>query len=58
MSIALSKDSAAFLIGKVRAQYQYKLIEEIDEEIDSFIEHILDTVVLIAKKIEKEYFNY
>ena len=53
-----SKDSAAFLIGKVRAQYQYKLIEEIDEEVDSFIEHILDTVVLIAKKIEKEYFNY
>ncbi|MEH6407256.1 MAG: alpha-E domain-containing protein, partial [Leeuwenhoekiella sp.] len=53
-----SKNSAAFLIGRVRAEYKYKLIEEIDGSIENFIEHILDTVVLIAKKIEKEYFNY
>ncbi len=53
-----SKDSAAFLIGKTRSEYKFKLIEEIDGEVHEFIEEILDILLVIAKKIEKEYFNY
>lgn len=53
-----SKDSAAFLIGKVKAEYQYKLIEEIEGNMQSFIERIQDALVLIGQKVEKEYFNY
>lgn len=53
-----SKDSAAFLIGKVKAEYEFKLIEEIEEDLQSFIEKIQDSLVLIGQKIENEYFNY
>lgn len=53
-----SKDSAAFLIGKVKAEYQFKLIEEIEGDLQSFIEKIQDSLVLIGQKIENEYFNY
>ncbi|XLS27438.1 alpha-E domain-containing protein [Flavobacteriaceae bacterium M23B6Z8] len=53
-----SKDSAAFLIGKVRAEYEYKLIEEIESDLQTFINTILNTLVLIGEKIETEYFNY
>ena len=53
-----SKDSAAFLIAKVRSEYKFKLIEEIDGEVHEFIEEILNTLLVIAQKIEKEYFHY
>lgn len=53
-----SKDSAAFLIGKVKAEYEFKLIEELEGDFQSFIERIQDSLVLIGQKIEKEYFNY
>jgi uncharacterized alpha-E superfamily protein len=53
-----SKDSAAFLIGKVRAEYEYKLIEEIDDDLQIFIENILHSLTKISEKIEAEYFNY
>lgn len=52
------KDSAAFFIGKVRAEYEYKLIEEIDEDLQVFIEKILNSLTRISEKIEAEYFNY
>lgn len=53
-----SKDSAAFLIGKVKAEYEFKLIEEIEGDMQSFLENIQNSLVLIGQKIEKEYFNY
>lgn len=53
-----SKDSAAFLIGKVRAEYEYKLIEEIESDLQKFIDTILISLVEIGEKIETEYFNY
>ncbi|MDT0687772.1 alpha-E domain-containing protein [Autumnicola psychrophila] len=53
-----SKESAAFFVGKVKAEYEYKLIEEIEEDFQTFIEKILNYLVLIGQKIEKEYFNY
>ena len=53
-----SKDSSAFLIGKVRAKYQFKVIEEIESDLQAFIENILDDLNSIGLKLEKEYFHY
>lgn len=53
-----SKDSAAYLIGKTQAEYRFKTIESIEGNIEEFIEEILDCLLLMAQKIEKEYFNY
>lgn len=57
-SIAYNKKSTAFLIGKVRAEYQYKYIEEIEVDIQSFIDDILQSLAEISLKMEKEFFNY
>lgn len=53
-----NKNSTAFLVGKVRAEYEYKFIKEIEEDIQSFIENILNSLSEISKKMEKEFFNY
>ncbi|MGB5820027.1 MAG: alpha-E domain-containing protein [Saonia sp.] len=53
-----NKNSTAFLVGKVRAEYQYKYIEEIEEDIQAFIENILNSLSQIGQKMEKEFFNY
>ena len=53
-----SKNSSEFLIGKVRAKYQYKIIEEIESDLQTFIQNILDDLNSIAIKLENEYFNY
>ncbi|MDT0644466.1 alpha-E domain-containing protein [Zunongwangia sp. F363] len=52
------KDSVAFLVGKVKAEYEYKHIEEIEGNFQAFIEGIQDSLVQIGQKMEKEYFNY
>ncbi|MEO0526541.1 MAG: alpha-E domain-containing protein [Bacteroidota bacterium] len=53
-----NKTSTAFLVGKVRAEYEYKYIEEIEGDIQFFIENILTRLAEISKKMEKEFFNY
>ena len=53
-----NKNATAFLVGKVRSEYEYKHIEEIEGDIQSFIEAILSSLVQISTKMEKEYFNY
>ncbi|WP_437372150.1 alpha-E domain-containing protein [Maribacter litoralis] len=53
-----NKDSTAFLIGRVRSEYEYKYIEEIDQDIKSFIENILKSLVDISDKVDEEFFNY
>ncbi|MEO9892890.1 alpha-E domain-containing protein [Aurantibacter sp.] len=57
-SRAYDKNTTAFLIGKVRAEYEYKYIEEIEENIQVFIENILQNLNEISEKMEKEFFNY
>lgn len=52
------KSSAAFLIGKMRSEYEFKSIEEIQKNVEKFIEYTLNTLVEISEKLEKEYFNY
>ncbi len=57
-SKAYNKNSTAFLVGKVRAEYQYKYIEEIEQDVQLFIEQILNSLSEISKKMESEFFNY
>lgn len=53
-----NKESTAFLVGRVRAEFQYKYIKEIETDIQSFIENILVSLSEISQKMEKEFFNY
>jgi len=53
-----NKDSTAFLIGRVRSEYEFKYIEEIDQDIKSFIENILKSLVVISDKVDEEFFSY
>lgn len=53
-----SKHSSAFLVGKVKAKYQFAIIEEIESDLESFIQNILDDLEKIAVRIENEYFLY
>lgn len=52
------KGSAAFQIGKMRAEYTFMTIEEIQNDINSFVQNTLDNLVEISSKLEKEYFDY
>lgn len=52
------KDSTIFLVNKIYTEYKYKYIEEIEVDFQTFIEKILNDLVSISKKMEKEYFNY
>lgn len=52
------KNSTAFLISKIKGEYEFKYAEEIEEDIQSFIENILNSLVQISQKMENEFFNY
>ncbi len=51
-------DSTAFLVGKIRSEFRFKRIEEIDENIYVFIKKILEDLSSISIKMEEEFFNY
>lgn len=57
-TLRYNNDSTAFLVGKVRSEYEYKIIEDIEGDIQGFIESILDSLDKIARKMEREFFNY
>lgn len=50
------KDSTVFLVNKIHAEYKYKYIEEIEVDFKIFIEKILENLVKVSKKMEKEFF--
>lgn len=52
------KNSTAFLVGKVRAEYEFKTIDEIENDIQSIINQTLDRLYEISKKMEQEFFSY
>lgn len=52
------KGSTAFLVNKIYAEYQYKYIEEIEVDFRTFIETILEKLVEVSKKMEKEFFYH
>ncbi|QXP69915.1 alpha-E domain-containing protein [Polaribacter sp. R2A056_3_33] len=53
----ITDDSAAFLIGKMKADFEYKLITDIEDNIEEFIADLIEHLVLIADKLEDNYFN-
>ena len=48
---------SAFLIGKMKADFEYKLITDIEDNIEEFIADLIEHLVLIADKLEDNYFN-
>jgi len=53
-----NKNSTAFLISKTKGEYEFKFAEEIEDDIQGFIEKILNNLVQISLKMENEFFNY
>jgi uncharacterized alpha-E superfamily protein len=52
------KDSTAFMVGKIRSEYQYKRIEDIEGDVQAFINHILTELGAIGTQMQKEFFHY
>jgi len=57
-SMTYNKKSTAFLVGRVRAEYEYTYIEEIEKDIPLFIDEIVNSLSEISQKMEKEFFNF
>jgi uncharacterized alpha-E superfamily protein len=53
----VKSDSAAFLIGKMKTEFEYKLISDIDDNLQDFIADLIDKLVLIGEKLEDNYFD-
>ncbi|MGJ8743149.1 alpha-E domain-containing protein [Polaribacter sp.] len=53
----ITTSSAAFLIGKMKAEFEYKLIEDIDDNLEEFISDLIEKLGLIAEKLEDNYFK-
>ncbi|CAM3367598.1 alpha-E domain-containing protein [Zobellia roscoffensis] len=52
------RDSTAFVVGKVRAEYEFKCIVQIENDIQSVINETLNSLYEISEKMEKEFFSY
>lgn len=53
-----TKDSTSFLVGKLRAEIEFTRVESIESDVKGFIQQILEKLVEISQKMEKEFFNY
>ena len=53
-----SKDSTSFLVGKLRAEIEFTRVEAIECDVNGFIQQILERLVEISQKMEKEFFTY
>ncbi|WP_298763935.1 alpha-E domain-containing protein [uncultured Polaribacter sp.] len=51
------KDSAAFFIGKLKYEHQYKTIEDVQGDLKGFIEKLVEDLSLIGEKMDKDYFS-
>ena len=52
------RDSTSFLVGKVRAEYEFKSIVDIEKDIQLIINDTLNHLYEISQKMEKEFFSY
>ncbi|WP_066222431.1 alpha-E domain-containing protein [Formosa haliotis] len=55
---AHEKNTAAFIIGKMKCEYHYKTAEEFQDNVKEFITYTLDSLVEISEKLEEEYFYH
>ncbi|WP_439131025.1 alpha-E domain-containing protein [Polaribacter sp.] len=51
------KDTAAFLIGKLKCQHQYTTIEDVQGDLKGFIEKLVEDLSLVGVKMHKDYFS-
>jgi len=52
-----SNTGSEFLINKIRYEYRYTTIEEIEDRFADFIEEIINKITSITTSIEKDFFN-
>ena len=52
------RDSTSFLVGKVRAEYEFKSMVDIESDIQLLINNTLTHLYEISQKMEKEFFSY
>ena len=52
------KGSTSFLAGKLRAEFQYLRAEDIEQDINGFIQKVLERLYQISNKMEEEFFRY
>ena len=45
------------MIGKIKSEFEYKLIEDIDDNLEEFITELIHKLGVIADKLEEDYFN-
>lgn len=55
---AREKGTALFLICKMRCEYKYKTVEDIQDDVKGFIAHTFSSLVELSKKLEDEYFYH
>lgn len=53
----LSSDTAAFLIAKMKCEYDFKLYKDIDDSLESCIGSLVTKLEDIAEKLEEDYFK-
>jgi uncharacterized alpha-E superfamily protein len=53
-----NKNTTAFLVGKVKSEYEYKRIEEIEGNVQAFIDSILNRLGEVSQSMEKQFFRY
>jgi len=51
------KDSAAFLIGKLKYDHQYKTIEDVQGDLKECIEKLVEDLSLVGEKMDADYFS-
>ncbi|WP_299017006.1 alpha-E domain-containing protein [uncultured Polaribacter sp.] len=51
------KDSAAFLIGKLKYEHLYTTIEDVQGDLKGFIEKLVEDLSLVGEKMDKDYFS-
>lgn len=56
--VEYAKSSTAFMVGKIRAEFEFKQIEEIQEDIQGNLNLILNKMFKISENMEKEFFHY
>lgn len=50
-------NSASFLIGKLHCEFEYKLIEDIEENTEDFIRDLINKLIIIGLKLDDNYFK-
>ncbi|MFD1292244.1 alpha-E domain-containing protein [Lutibacter holmesii] len=53
----IESNSAAFLIRKLKANFKYKLIDDIEENIEEFLNDLINNLVDIGEKLDENYFK-